>query len=167
MASDRPTTTTIADVAREAGVSVSTAARVLRGSSYPVAEALSVRVHDAALRLGYVPNLIARNLRSGGAGTGALGLIVGDMREPYYGEIAAVVTAEAFAASSLAVVANMHRDPVLEIGQCRRLWEHRINGLILAGGGFDQMTYAAELKELLGNLQRSGVVIVSLSERNL
>jgi LacI family transcriptional regulator, galactose operon repressor len=167
MTNDRPITTTIADVAREAGVSVSTAARVLRGSSYPVAEALSKRVHDAALRLGYVPNLLARNLRSAGRGTGALGLIVGDMREPYYGEIAAVVTAEAFAASSLAVVANMHRDPVLEIGQCRKLWEHRINGLILAGGGFDQMTYAGELKALIASLQRSGVVVVSLSERNL
>lgn len=156
---------TVTDVAQHAGVSVSTAARVLRESSYPVSPELKQRIHRSATKLGYVPNLVARNLR--GNRTRSLGLIVGNMRDPYFGQIAGIVTSEAFHRSLLALVANMHRDPELEIAMCRKLWEHRVDGLILAGGGFDQKTHHGKLLDLVNQLQSAGVVVVSLSERRL
>jgi LacI family transcriptional regulator len=159
------TSVTLADVAKEAGVSLATAARVLRGSSYPVSSDLAQRVQGAAKKLGYVPNLLARNLR--GQAKGSLGLIVGSMREPYFGEIADFVTTGAFERSVLAMVANMHRDPLLEIAMCRKLLEHRVGGLILAGGGFDQSVHFKELLSLVKQLQETGIVVVSLSERKL
>ena len=45
----------------------------------------------------------------------------------------------------LAMVCNMQRDPLLELKYCRQLWEHRVAGLILAGGGFDQVTHRDQL----------------------
>jgi len=156
---------TLADVARTAGVSLATAARVLRRDNYPVSNKLKARVEAAAQSLGYVPNMLARNLR--GARGSSLGLIVGDMRDPYFGKIAACITAEAYHASLLALVANMHRNPSLEIAMCRQLWEHRVDGLILAGGGFDQMSRLEDLQHFVDKLQAAGVVVVSLSERKL
>ena len=54
---------TVADVAKRAGVSVSTAARVLSGTGYAAEETRRL-VLDAARELGYVPNQIARSLRT-------------------------------------------------------------------------------------------------------
>jgi LacI family transcriptional regulator len=77
---------TLADVARVAEVSLSTAARVLRDPATKVAPDLVERVRLAARELDYVPNVLARSLR-GGTPT-MVGLIVGDMLDPYYGAIA-------------------------------------------------------------------------------
>lgn len=156
---------TLHDVALAAGVSVSTAARVLRGSDYPVADELQQRVRAAAERLRYVPNLLAKRLRGGAHPS--IGLIVGNMLDPYFGEIAQAVTVAAQRRSLLAIVANMQRDPQLELGMIRELWEHRVNGLILAGGGFDQITYKNELASILRQVRRSGITVVSLARRGL
>jgi LacI family transcriptional regulator len=124
------------------------------------------RVLAAAAELSYVPNLMARTLRAGGPAM--VGLVVGNMLDPYYGEIAEVVTRHAEATSRMLVmVCNMQRDPLLELDYCRRLWEHRVAGLILAGGGFDQFTHNAALAELLDRMERSGIAIATLSPRDL
>ncbi|MDW5330259.1 LacI family DNA-binding transcriptional regulator [Plantactinospora sp. KLBMP9567] len=54
----------LADVAREAEVSVPTVSRVLNGTKY-VAPELAQRVHRAIATLGYRPNEAARSMRSG------------------------------------------------------------------------------------------------------
>ncbi len=159
-------TTTLADVARAAGVSISTAGRVLRDEGWPVDPALKERVRRAAKELSYVRNAMARTLRAGSPAM--VGLIVGNMLDPYYGEIAESVTRYAESTGQILVaVCNMQRDPKLEMVYCQRLWEHRVGGLILAGGGFDQFTYHADLRQLLDGMARSGVVVTTLSPRDL
>lgn len=156
---------TLNDVAHEADVSLATAARVLRGDDYPVTAQRRERVLKAAQKLHYVPNVLARVLKGGSHRS--IGLVVGDMSDPYFGEIAQAVSVTAQRRSLVAIVANMHRDPLLEIMMCRELWAHRVNGVILAGGGFDQITYNDQLFELVQRLQRMNIVVVSLTERNL
>jgi LacI family transcriptional regulator len=157
---------TLVDVAREAGVSVSTAGRVLRDGSWPVDAELKERVLAAADRLSYVPNLMARTLRAGRPAL--VGLVVGNMLDPYYGEIAEAITRHAEASSTmLAMVCNMQRDPVLELKYCRQLWEHRVSGLILAGGGFDQITHHDKFVTILDQMTRNGVVVTTLSPRGI
>jgi LacI family transcriptional regulator len=157
---------TLADVAAAAEVSISTAGRVLRGSSLPVATKVAERVREAATRLGYVPNVAARSLR--GAQPRMVGLVVGDMLDPYYGEIAEVVTQAAETRHGmLAIVCNMQRDPRLELKYCRQLWEHRVAGLILTGGGFDQHVCMDELSALTHGMQAAGVVVATLGPRFL
>jgi LacI family transcriptional regulator len=157
---------TLVDVAREAGVSVSTAGRVLSDGGWPVDAELKERVLAAADRLSYVPNLLARTLRAGRPAL--VGLVVGNMLDPYYGEIAEAITRHAEASSTmLAMVCNMQRDPVLELKYCRQLWEHRVSGLILAGGGFDQITHHDKLVTILDQMVRNGVVVTTLSPRGI
>lgn len=155
---------TLIDVAREAGTSVSTAGRALRDSGWPVNAVLKERVTIAAARLGYVPNVLARNLRAGAPAL--IGLVAGNMLDPYYGEIAETVTRHAEAEHRMmAMVCNMQRDPELELRYCRQLWEHRVAGLILAGGGFDQRTHQAAFNAIIKKMVQSGIAITTLSPR--
>src|SRR5215213_4303179 len=55
---------TIKDVAREAGVSIATVSYVLNNKADAVSEPTRKHVIEAADRIGYRPNVTARNLRS-------------------------------------------------------------------------------------------------------
>src|SRR5688572_27901483 len=85
MASSRGAAT-LHDVAREAGVSLATASRVLNGSTRTVAESYRARVEAAATHLGYTANLSAQ---ATARGTSAIvALLVADIADPYFGQIA-------------------------------------------------------------------------------
>ena len=71
---------TIYDVAEAAGVSPKTAARIL-GGDYGGRPANRARVQEAALRVGYVRNQQAANLRSGRSRL--IGVIVPDLQNPH------------------------------------------------------------------------------------
>ncbi|MPV36644.1 substrate-binding domain-containing protein [Georgenia subflava] len=77
---------TIRDVAEAAAVSRSTASRALTGNGY-VAEAVRGRVHDVAQALGYVPDATAQHLRR--RVSNSLGLVVSNLANPFYAELAA------------------------------------------------------------------------------
>lgn len=82
----RPGGPSLTDVAKSAGVSPSLVSRVLRGDErIRVRAETRSRIMAAADELGYVPHLLARNLRVSRAG--ALGLVVHDVSNPIYGEI--------------------------------------------------------------------------------
>ena len=83
--SSRPT---ISDLAREAGVSRSTASRAMNGQGY-VAATVQARVREAAARIGYVPDAVARSLRH--RATRAVGVLISDLRNPFYADFAAAV----------------------------------------------------------------------------
>src|SRR3970040_104874 len=73
------------DVARMAGVSRSTASRAVVDDPR-ISEPTRNAVKAAAIRLRYVPNAAARGLRA--RRTRILGLLLGDLSEPFHGQIA-------------------------------------------------------------------------------
>jgi LacI family transcriptional regulator len=77
---------TLADVAREAGTSASTASRALSGRGY-VAPDVKKRLLAAADRLGYVPNLSARTLKQ--RTSNVVGVVVSDLGNQFYAALAA------------------------------------------------------------------------------
>ncbi|MCF6468775.1 LacI family transcriptional regulator [Nonomuraea sp. MG754425] len=79
----RPTMT---DVAREVGVTAKTVSRVLNDEG-PVAVETRERVLAAVTKLGYRPNLMARNMRVG-ARDATVGLVVPELGNPFYGTVA-------------------------------------------------------------------------------
>jgi len=87
-----PARATIIDVAREAGVSRQTVTRSLNGMR-DVSETTRARVIAVAASLNYRPNRAAQNLVSGRTTT--LGLVVDDLRNPYYPELAAALVQQA------------------------------------------------------------------------
>ena len=76
---------TIKDVAREAGVSISTVSNAINGVDVLLPETRE-HVLEVARRLQYVPNLNGRNLKS--RETKVLGLFVTSIRGPYYSSLA-------------------------------------------------------------------------------
>ena len=70
---------TIRDVAKRAGVSPITVSRVINNFDY-VSEENRRRVHEAIAELGYVPNTVARSLRS--KRTNTLALVLTDVANP-------------------------------------------------------------------------------------
>lgn len=87
-----PARATIIDVARVAGVSRQTVTRSLNGMR-DVSEVTRQRVIEVAASLNYRPNRAAQNLVSGRTTT--LGLVVDDLRNPYYPELAAALVQQA------------------------------------------------------------------------
>ncbi|MGH2370223.1 MAG: LacI family DNA-binding transcriptional regulator, partial [Chloroflexota bacterium] len=77
--------TSLADIARQAGVSESTASRALNHPELLSPEVVA-RVRALAKQLGYVPNPFARSLRVQESKT--LGLIVPDNTNPFFAEVA-------------------------------------------------------------------------------
>jgi Transcriptional regulators len=158
-------TPSLPQIAARAGVSLSTASRVLRDGPTRVSPELSERVRRAADEFGYVPNLVAQSLRQGRQAS--IGLVVGDMLDPYFGEIAEAVTLEANSSSLLAMVSNMQRDRRLELEHCRRLWGHRVTGLVLAAGAYVDSPYRDELATVIRRMQATGIVVVALAPRDI
>lgn len=125
-----PQTATLNDVAERAGVSLATASRALNGSTRKVAESFRKRVEEAAAELGYSANLSAQ---ATARGTSAIiALLVADIADPYFGEMAAGVARGADEAGLIVNIAITERDPEREVRLVRALRGQRPKGMILA-----------------------------------
>ena len=123
---------TIKDVAARAGVAVGTASRVLSGSSHTSADSRQ-RVLDAAAALGYVANGPARSLRR--SRTDVLGLIVSDIRNPFFAELAHAAEQEADRRGYTVLFANANEDQALVDEYLHTFTSQRIDGLLLSPQG--------------------------------
>ncbi|MFH8884102.1 LacI family DNA-binding transcriptional regulator [Streptomyces californicus] len=124
----------IKDVAAEAGVSVATVSRVLNGHP-SVSQEARTRVLAAVEALGYRPNAVARSLRT--AQTRTLGLVISDVLNPYFTELARFVEEEARALGYSVIIGNADERPDLQDHHVRTLIDRRIDGLLVspADGG--------------------------------
>jgi DNA-binding LacI/PurR family transcriptional regulator len=123
---------TLRDVAREADVSNTTASRVLTGKESPVliSEATRQRVLDAASRLGYRPNLLARGLRTQRSGT--VGVLVADLTDPFSAALIPEITAVFKARGYQFLLSHATHDP--HSGRAYdRLLGSWVDGLLVLG----------------------------------
>jgi LacI family transcriptional regulator len=120
---------TIVDVARRAGVSKSTVSLVLGGSAL-VAEATRERVSDAMKELGYIYHRGAATLR--GARSGLLGMVINDLSNPFYVELAIGIEQACQGAAYVPFLANTGENPVRQLQVIRSMREHGAAGLVLA-----------------------------------
>ncbi|MFH8474151.1 LacI family DNA-binding transcriptional regulator [Streptomyces sp. NPDC018000] len=119
----------IKDVAAEAGVSVATVSRVL--NSHPsVSPDARTRVLAAVEALGYRPNAVARSLRTDQTRT--LGLVISDVLNPYFTELARFVEEEARALGYSVIIGNADERPDLQEHHIRTLLDRRIDGLLVS-----------------------------------
>jgi len=125
----------ITDVAREAGVSIATVSRVVNNNDYPVRAATRAQVLEAVERLGFRPNDLARGLMQ--KRTRTVGLLVPDLANPYYPEIARGVEDAASAQLYALVFCNTDRRADKAEYYVNTLLQKRMDGIIIAGGGTD------------------------------
>lgn len=120
---------TIIDVARAAGVSKSTVSLVLQNSPLVKAETRA-GVRRAMADLGYVYNRAAATLRS--ANAGLIGLVINDLRNPFFTEFATSVQMALSARGYATVIANTDEDPAIQAQVVNAMIEHGVAGLILS-----------------------------------
>ena len=147
--------TTLMDVAEKAGVSKSTVSNVIRGTTM-VAEETRLRVERAIAETGYHPNAIARSLKA--RTSSAIGIVVPDLTNPFYAQLAVGVERAANALGYAVLTANTECLPETE-EQAARAWiERRVDGVIIGG-----MALSSTLPKIL--LDREvPVVLASLGE---
>ncbi|GEO97525.1 LacI family DNA-binding transcriptional regulator [Kocuria turfanensis] len=146
---------TIADVARRAGVSKSSAARAL-GSYGTVSAAAREKVQAAAEELGYRPNVLARSINTGETKT--IGVVVGDIENDYFGLATRGISDIAKKAGYDVILINTSENPEAEVDAVRILLEKRVDGLIVAPA-------TALVTDHLQDTHRAGVPLVLLDRQ--
>jgi len=126
-----PRASTLADVAQRAGVHQATASRALNPASrHLVSGATAERVLAAARELGYVPNAIARGLRTSRSGT--VGVIIPDLMNPLFPPIVRGIEDVLAREGYTALLANTDNDERRERALFESLVTRRVDGFIVA-----------------------------------
>ncbi|GAA5108730.1 LacI family DNA-binding transcriptional regulator [Alloalcanivorax gelatiniphagus] len=160
-----PTTSPrLQDVAEAAGVSIATASRSLSGAT-GVSEPVAQRVRETARRMGYVVNLHARSL-AGGA-TRSVGLLVHEIGDPYFSEIASGVLGVGAREGMTVQICHTGRDPERELAQLRMLIANRVGAIIVAGSGMVEPSLQAPAKAELAAYRRSGGRVAVIGRHHL
>jgi LacI family transcriptional regulator len=128
---------TIIDVAAHSGVSKSTVSNVIRGHT-AVSPGVRERVLAAVSELGYRPNGIARQLVQ--RRTSTLGVFVGDLGNPFYGELVKLFERHVQPAGFTTMVCNTDGIAAREATLVEALLERRVAGLaVLQHSGEDEL----------------------------
>jgi len=141
------------DVAERAGVSLATASRALAGRD-GVSEQVANHVRQVSQELGYVANLHARTLAGGSTST--VGLIVHQIDDPYFSEIASGVLKVAGDQDLMVQICHSGRDPEKELRHIRHLIAQRVGVIIVAGSGYLDARLQSEAKTELHAFQEAG-----------
>lgn len=120
---------TIRDVAQRAGVSPITVSRVINNSGY-VSEETRRRVRAAIEELNYVPNILARSLRS--KRTHTLALVITDVTNPFWTTVARGVEDKAVENGFSVILCNTDEDPEKEKSYIEVLLKKRVDGVVIA-----------------------------------
>lgn len=153
---------TLQDVADAAGVSLATASRAINGSTRRVKEPLRLHVLEVAARLNYQPNLQAQAVARGR--TSVIGLLLHDIADPYFAEIAAGVSQEAERHGLLVTLASTQRSPEREIAHLVGLRAQRAQGVIIAGSRVDDDAVTSRLGSEIDQFRRSGGKVTLISQ---
>ncbi len=119
---------TIRDVAKRAGVSAITVSRVVNNSGY-VGQETRERVEAAIAELGYVPNTLARSLRS--RSTNALALILTDITNPFWTTVGRGVEDTANEAGFTVILGNTDESEIKQEKYLRTVVKQQVDGVLL------------------------------------
>lgn len=117
------------DIAKRAGVSTTTVSHVLNKSRHVHADTV-VRVMQAVEELNYQPNMLARGLRS--RSTKTIGLLVSDVENPFFSEMARAVEATAYQRGYSMIFCNTDENLEKEVLYVNVLFAKQVDGLILS-----------------------------------
>lgn len=147
---------TIQDVARHAGVSISTISNVLNGRTERMRGETLQRVQAAIAALNYRPNRAARQLKTGQ--TAMLGLLVPSIANPMYGYIAREIeTAAQELYGHRVLLGNTYRNKAKETGFFDDLLAHGVRGVIVISSLVDEHHFESAVAR--------GLVMVSYDRR--
>jgi len=119
---------TVADIA---GVSIATVSRVLNNAPSVKGET-RLSVENAIQSSGYRPNRVAQRLRRSGRGKKLLGLLIPDIRNPFYVDVIRGIEEYAYAHDCAVVIGNFSQDPKKEKLYIDLLRSESVDGFLVA-----------------------------------
>ena len=134
--------TTIRDVAQLAGVSTTTVSHVVNRTRR-VEPATAARVEAAIEELGYRPNALARSMRRGSTHT--VGVVVPDIANPFFGDLARSLEDHMFEAGYSAIICNSDGDEAKEARYLEVLLSKQVDGVLMVAASQS----SEELRELV------------------
>ncbi len=137
---------TIIDIARRTGVSKSTVSLVLKGSP-SVRRETREAIHAAMVELGYVYNRSAANLRT--ARTDFVGMIINDLMNPVFAELAVGLEDAFFQAGFVPLLANTNEDVARQARLITSMQEQGVAGMVISpvgGSGVAEMLDSARFR---------------------
>ncbi|MFD5214036.1 LacI family DNA-binding transcriptional regulator [Microbacterium sp. NPDC058345] len=143
---------TIREVADAAGVSRSTASRALSGNGYAAPE-VRERVRAVAKEIGYVVDATARSLKQ--RTSRSVGVLVSDLRNVFYAELASGIGEEARRHGRTLVLVDLHGDGDRELDAAEVLVASRVSGVIATPVSAQLSAY----------LSRVGVPLIEVDRR--
>lgn len=122
----------IVDIARKAGVSISTVSRVLNGKAeeFRISEKSQQKVRDTARKLNYVPNQFAANLKSGKSNT--IALLIPSLTNPFFADIASEINAEVRNRGYITIIGDSDENKETENEELQQMQSRNIEGLVIA-----------------------------------
>lgn len=142
---------TLKDVARLANVDISTVSRAINNTSY-VHPDTKARIYAAVNELGYQPNIVAQSLRQGKRHT--IGVVVPRLHLTAFAEITQGIEEEARRLGYATLICNTEDDSKIERECLTRLRNGFVDGIIIAGTGYNG--------RLLRDIHSSGLVITQV-----
>ena len=127
---------TIKDIAEHTGVSYATVSRTLNNIS-GVSDATRKKILEAAKEMGYRPNIHARYLKTNKTNT--LALIVPDISNPFFADIAYAVNEYAFQQGYTTILCSTDWNVDIEAKQLEQLRNQRVDGIIYKPAGREPM----------------------------
>lgn len=129
---------TIKDVAKKAGVTVTTVSRVLNNRGY-ISDVTRKKVHDAMKELNYKPNELARSLFR--KKSNLIGLIVPDVSHPFFAELSNHIEYYAYKKGYKILLCNSYQDSVKEKGYIDMLKSNQVDGIIMGSHALETSEY--------------------------
>jgi DNA-binding LacI/PurR family transcriptional regulator len=145
--------TTIYDVAKKAGVSIATVSKVINNTGN-MRPATRRRVTDVMEEMNYYPSVMASALT--GKRTQTLGLLVPDISNPFFSEMARMIEDRAHEKGMSVIMCSTDEDPEKEKKYLQLLQRKQVDGFIVASSFHD--------KSLLHGLMKNKVPFVMLTQ---
>ena len=122
---------TLSDIAQRTGLSVSTVSRVLndKAEEYRISNEAKQLVLDAAKKLNYRPNPMARGLKL--KKTMSIGLVVPDLANPFFAQLTSSIQGVAYELGYSLIVCSTNDNIDLEEEHVRFLWSKSVDGMIV------------------------------------
>lgn len=159
---------TIVEIAKEAGVSISTVSRVINGSAV-VSEKTRERVSEVIKRHHFTPSAVARTLVSRQSMT--IGIIMPDISNPYFAAMFAEFEKEAMKAGYAVLLCNTgfssdtaQTTTAQEIAYFQMMLEKKVDGVLIVGGQVDLVQVSPDYRQALKQLANMVPVVVLGSE---
>lgn len=149
---------TIYDIAREAGVSPATVSRVLTNRA-KVSSAKKDEVLKVIEKYNFRPNTLAKGLAETRSKT--IGVLMADVRNPYYASMFVSCEMAARTEGYSVILYNFLGDVKLEEELLERLFEQRVDAIILLGGHADELVSNTEYAEAVNNIMATTPVVIT------